>query len=106
MGATEQLDRALQAATQSFEQRANALLASLQDTVAQSHTAQVQADQQRLETWSRSMEGMAGTVTAELQRAGAQAAEQQLQCGDFSVSSAMMILLEQPKSALKAKKIL
>ncbi|EJE53430.1 Protein of unknown function (DUF802) [Acidovorax sp. CF316] len=76
-GAATQLDRALQAATQSFEQRASALLASLQDTVAQSHTAQVQADQQRLETWSRSMEGMAGAVTAELQRAGAQAAEQQ-----------------------------
>lgn len=75
--AAAQLDSALQAATQSFEQRANALLASLQDTVAQSHTAQVQADQQRLDTWSRSMEGMAGAVTAELQRAGAQAVEQQ-----------------------------
>ena len=76
-GAATQLDRALQAATQSFEQRANALLASLQDTVAQSHTAQVQADQQRLETWSRSMEGMAGAVTAQLERVGIQAAEQQ-----------------------------
>ncbi len=76
-GAATQLDRALQAATHSFEQRANALLASLQDTVAQSHTAQVQADQQRLETWSRSMEGMASAVTTELQRAGSQAAEQQ-----------------------------
>ncbi|MES2612764.1 MAG: DUF802 domain-containing protein [Pseudomonadota bacterium] len=76
-GAATQLDRALHAATQSFEQRANALLASLQDTVAHSHTAQVQADQQRLETWSRSMEGMAGSVTAQLERAGTQAAEQQ-----------------------------
>ncbi len=80
-GAAAQLDQTLQAASQAFDQRASSLLASLQDTVTQSHTAQVQADQQRLAGWSRSMEGMAGIITAEWQRAGAQTVEQQRAVG-------------------------
>ena len=54
-GAATQLDQSLQTASQAFEQRTTALLASLQETVAQSQAAQLAADQQRLAGWSRSM---------------------------------------------------
>lgn len=76
-GAATQIDHTLQTATQALEQRSTALLAALQDTVAQSHTAQLTADQQRQEAWSRSMENMASTLSAEWQRAGTQTVAQQ-----------------------------
>lgn len=72
-----QLADALQAAAQSFDQRSGALLTALQDTVAQSHSAQRVADQQRVEAWTRSMEGMTTTLTDALKRAGEQTAAQQ-----------------------------
>ncbi|WP_298207684.1 DUF802 domain-containing protein [Acidovorax sp.] len=76
-GAATQIDHTLQTATQVLEQRSTALLATLQDTVAQSHTAQLSADQQRLEGWNRSMENMASTLSAEWQRVGTQTVAQQ-----------------------------
>ncbi|MBT9513232.1 MAG: DUF802 domain-containing protein [Acidovorax sp.] len=76
-GAATQIDHTLQTATQALEQRSTALLATLQDTVAQSHTAQLAADQQRLEGWTRSMENMASTLSAEWQRVGTQTVAQQ-----------------------------
>ena len=72
-----QLDGALQAVTQAFDQRSSALVASLQESAAQSHAAQLAADQHRLEGWSRSMEAMAHSLSAEWQRAGAQSVAQQ-----------------------------
>jgi hypothetical protein len=75
--AARQLDHSLQTAAQAFDQRSSTLLATLQDTVAQSHAAQVVADQQRLDGWNRSMGAMASTLTAEWQRAGAQTVAQQ-----------------------------
>lgn len=76
-GAVQQLDHSLKTAAQAFDQRSDSLLATLQDTVAQSHTAQAAADQQRQEGWSRSMEAMASTLSAEWQRVGAQTVAQQ-----------------------------
>ncbi len=76
-GAVQQLDRSLQMAAQAFDQRSDSLLTTLQDTVAQSHTAQTAADQQRQDGWSRSMEAMARTLSAEWQRVGVQTVAQQ-----------------------------
>lgn len=72
-----QLDGALQSVTQAFDQRSSALVDSLQASTAQSHAAQAVADQQRLERWNRSMEGMASALSTEWQRVGAQTAAQQ-----------------------------
>ncbi|BEP96651.1 DUF802 domain-containing protein [Acidovorax sp. A79] len=76
-GAGAQLGESLQSATQSFDQRSSALLSSLQDTVAQSHTAQMSADQARLAGWNASMEGVAQSLTAEWQRVSTQTLERQ-----------------------------
>lgn len=80
-GAAAQIGHTLHSATQAFDQRADALLAALQDTVAQSHAAQLAADQQRTEGWSRTMEGLASTLSAEWQKVGAHTvAQQQAAC--------------------------
>ena len=76
-GAAAQIEHTLRTATQALDQRSTSLLAALQDTVAQSHQAQLAADPQRVEGWSRSMEGMASTLSAEWQRAGERAVAQQ-----------------------------
>ena len=76
-GAATQLDQSLQTASQAFEQRTTALLASLQETVAQSQAAQLAADQQRLAGWSRSMEGMASALAERWQQVGEQTAQHQ-----------------------------
>jgi hypothetical protein len=83
-----QLDGALQSVTQGFEQRTGALLGSLKETVDQSHAAQAAADQLRLEGWNRSMESTASALTAEWQRAGAQAAAQQREAGQALAGAA------------------
>ena len=70
-------DAALQTMVQAFEQRSSSWLASLQETVAQTHAAQAVADQQRLAGWSHSMEALSGTLAAQWQRVGTQTAEQQ-----------------------------
>ena len=72
-----QLGSALQSITQTLEQRTTALLATLQETVAQSQAAQLAADQQRLAGWSQSMEGMASRLAEQWQLAGEQTAQQQ-----------------------------
>ena len=73
----EKLDGALQTVTQAFDQRSSALVAALNESAVQSRAAQVVADQQRLEGWNQSMDGMARSLTAEWQRAGAEAVAQQ-----------------------------
>ena len=72
-----QLGSALQSITQTLEQRTTKLLATLQETVAQSQAAQLAADQQRLAGWSQSMEGMASRLAEQWQLAGEQTAQQQ-----------------------------
>lgn len=76
-GAAAQLDSSLQAATQAFDARSGAVLASLQDTVAQSHTAQAAADQARLKGWHESLDGALQSLTAEWQRVSTQTLERQ-----------------------------
>ena len=72
-----QLGSALQSITQTLEQRTTKLLATLQETVAQSQAAQLAADQQRLAGWSQSMEGMASRLAEQWQQVGEQTAQQQ-----------------------------
>ena len=72
-----QLGSALQSITQTLEQRTTTLLATLQETVAQSQAAQLAADQQRLAGWSQSMEGMASRLAEQWQQVGEQTAQQQ-----------------------------
>lgn len=67
-------DGTLQSVTHAVEQRSSAWLASLQEAAAQSHSAQIAADQQRQALWGESMQGMARTLAAEWQRAGTQTA--------------------------------
>lgn len=76
-GTATQIGHTLQTASQALDERSSAWLEALNNTVAQSHTTQLAADQQRLEAWSRSMDGMAGALTAEWQRVGEQAVAQQ-----------------------------
>ena len=96
-GATARLDQALQAATQAFEQRATALVASLQDTVAHAQAAQAAADAQRVDHWRASMDGMADALAARWDRAGEQAAAQQQ-----GVAQALQGAAQQLGSALQA----
>ncbi len=83
-----QLDGALQSVTQGFEQRTGALLGALKETMDQSNAAQAATDQQRLESWNRSLQGTANALTAEWQRAGAQAAAQQREAGQALAGAA------------------
>ncbi|WP_440111355.1 DUF802 domain-containing protein [Acidovorax sp. BL-A-41-H1] len=72
-----QLDHALQTVTQSFAQRSDALLAAVHEVTVQSAQAQAAADGQRLARWAESLNAMTGSVTAQWEHAGAQAAQQQ-----------------------------
>ena len=76
-GAATQLDQSLQTASQAFEQRTTALLASLEQTVEKTQADQAVADQQRLAGWSQSMEGMASRLAEQWQQVGEQTAQQQ-----------------------------
>ena len=76
-GAATQLDQSLQTASQAFEQRRGALLASLEQTVEKTLADQAAADQQRLAGWSQSMEGMASRLAEQWQQVGEQTAQHQ-----------------------------
>ena len=71
-----QLAAALHSAKQAFDDRSNALVASLREMETQTHATQLAFDQQRLDSWNRSMETMASTLSDEWQRAGARTAAQ------------------------------
>lgn len=75
------LDRALAAFTDTFEQRAGALLATVSEAVSSSQSDQASADRQRLQAWTQALESMAATLHGEWQRVGAQSlAQQQAVC--------------------------
>jgi hypothetical protein len=75
------LDRALKAFTHTFEERAAALLASVQASAAQSLAGLAQADQHKQAAWTQSLQALAATLQGEWQQAGAQAlAQQQAVC--------------------------
>jgi len=73
----ERLDSALQSAVRTIEQGSGAMQTALQALLAQSHAAQAAADQQRLAEWGRSMQGLADTLAAQWQQAGAHMEGQQ-----------------------------
>ena len=75
------LDRALNAFTHTFEERATALLASVQASAAQSLAGLAQADQHQQAAWTQSLQTLATTLQGEWQQAGAQTlAQQQAVC--------------------------
>ena len=75
------LDRALATFTDSFEQRASTLLATVNEAAARSQSDQASADRRRLEAWTQALESMAATLQSEWQSVGAQTlAQQQAVC--------------------------
>ena len=75
------LDRALNAFTHGFDQRATALLATIQEGAARAGDEQAAADQQRLAAWAKAQEATAATLHRAWQDAGAQTlARQQAVC--------------------------
>jgi hypothetical protein len=75
------LDRALTAFTHTFEERAAALLGSVQASAAQSLAGLAQADQHKQAAWTQSLQALATTLQGEWQQAGAQTlAQQQAVC--------------------------
>ena len=71
------LDQALKAFTERFEQRAHALLTSVNTQMSQSQSEQVVAEQQRVEAWTQALNAMAGKLVSEWQRVGEQTLDQQ-----------------------------
>ena len=71
------IDDTVQAVVQTLEHRSTALLASLQETVAHSHTTQLAADQQRLHGWNNALQETANALCTQWEAAGAQAAQRQ-----------------------------
>ena len=61
----------LHAFTHGFDQRATALLATIQEGAVRAGADQAAADQQRLAAWTRTLESMAATLQREWQEAGA-----------------------------------
>lgn len=71
-GVVNGLDRALTSFTDTFEQRANALLTTVHEAATQSQANHTAADRQRLQAWTQALESMAATLHSEWQRVGAQ----------------------------------
>jgi hypothetical protein len=65
------LERALGAFTLGFDQRATALLATIQEGATRSATDQAAADRQRLHAWTQSLQTLAATQQAQWESAGA-----------------------------------
>ncbi|WP_342130006.1 DUF802 domain-containing protein [Hydrogenophaga sp. OTU3427] len=75
------LGRTLGGFTETFEQRAGALLGKVQAAAAQAHADQAAADAQRLATWTQALQSMAATLHGEWQQVGTQTlAQQQAVC--------------------------
>jgi hypothetical protein len=71
------LERTLAGFNHTQEQRAQAVLAALQQAAEQAQTRQTQADQQRLDAWHQRMAASADTLATEWQRVGQQTLDQQ-----------------------------
>ena len=71
------LDRALATFTDSFAQRASALLSTVSEAASRSQSDQALADRQRLAAWTLALESMAATLQGEWHSVGAQTLAQQ-----------------------------
>jgi hypothetical protein len=67
----------LEAFSQTFEQRSQTLLDSVNQANAQQHGLQIAADQQRLAGWTTSLEAMAAALSQQWQTVGTQTLDQQ-----------------------------
>lgn len=74
---TAHIDNTVHTVARALEHRSTALLAALQDTVAQSHATQLVADQQRLQGWNQTLQSTADTLCTQWEQTGVQAAQQQ-----------------------------
>jgi len=75
------LGQALEQFNTSFEARAAQLLANVQQATAQQQSEQVQAEAQKLASWTTALQGMASSLQAEWQQVGAHnLAQQQAVC--------------------------
>ena len=66
------LDRALATFTDTFDQRASALMNTVNEIASRTQSNQAAADQQRLAAWTLSLESMAATLQSQWQDVGAQ----------------------------------
>ncbi len=79
------MDQTLQQFSQTFEQRALALVTAVQTAHTEQQSQQGHADQQRLQAWQASLQTMADTLHAQWQASGKQTlAQQQLVCDALS----------------------
>ncbi|PUE08894.1 hypothetical protein B9Z51_08125 [Limnohabitans sp. T6-5] len=76
-GLIERVGQTLDAFSQTFEQRAQDLVATIHTTSTQQLAQQSSADQQRLESWTTSLEGMATALSQQWQASGTQTLAQQ-----------------------------
>lgn len=85
------LNGALQAFSQTFAQRSQDVLATLQDTAAQTQSSQAEAEQARVAAWARTMEEMSASLGKEWQRVASQTlAQQQVACERLEASAAQI----------------
>ena len=90
-------EQALRAASSSFEQHAQSLLSSLQQSHEQLQNAFAERDEQRLGQWSQSLAAMVGTLDSSWQRNGEQVAARQQQICD-SLAQTTQVMSEQQQA--------
>ena len=73
----DRLGHTLDGFTDTFAQRADAVLAAVQQSATQAQAAQVEADQHKLGAWTQALATQAAQLGAEWQRVGAQTLQQQ-----------------------------
>jgi hypothetical protein len=76
-GMSERMGQTLDAFSQTFEQRSQALVNSVNTAYALQQSQQVDADQQRLDTWKASLENMATSLSEQWHVSGSQTIAQQ-----------------------------
>ncbi|PZU17054.1 MAG: hypothetical protein DI589_26535 [Shinella sp.] len=90
-------EQALLAASSSFEQHAQSLLSSLQQSHEQLQNAFAERDEQRLDQWSQSLSAMVGTLDSSWQRNGEAVAQRQQQICD-SLAQTTQAMSEQQQA--------
>lgn len=73
----DRLGRTLDGFTDTFAQRADAVLAAVQQSATQAQAAQTESDQRKLGAWTQALATQAAQLGAEWQRVGAQTLQQQ-----------------------------
>jgi Domain of unknown function (DUF802) len=90
-GMVASVGQTLDAFSQTFEQRSQALIDAVNAAYTQQQNQQGQADQQRLDTWKASLESMAASLTGQWQASGAQTLVQQQAICDTLTQTAQNI---------------